>query len=85
MLQTILLVLGLFVVLVSMVSLVEGTSPPALVSDLRARSARNRRLRRHRRDNAVYPYFYDVGLKNRAEGQPPAPVGGRVGVSRCGL
>ncbi|MEU1875964.1 hypothetical protein ABZ470_01525 [Streptosporangium sp. NPDC020072] len=85
MLQTILLVLGLFVALVSMVILVEGTSLSELVSDIRTRNARTRRLRRCRRDNAVYPYFYDVGLKNRAEAQPPAPVGGRVGVSRCGL
>ncbi|MER7132368.1 hypothetical protein [Streptosporangium saharense] len=85
MLQTILLVLGLFVALVSMVILVEGTSPAGVVADLRTEAARARRLRRSRRDNAVYPYFYDVGLKNRAEAQPPAPVKGRVGVSRCGL
>ncbi|MEV8631922.1 hypothetical protein AB0395_09715 [Streptosporangium sp. NPDC051023] len=85
MLQTILLVLGLFAVLVSMVSFVEGTSLPGLISDLRTETLRTRRLRRSRRDNAVYPYFYDVGLKNRAEGQPPAPAGGRVSVGRCKL
>ncbi|GAA3111412.1 hypothetical protein [Streptosporangium carneum] len=80
MLQTILLVLGLFAVLVSMVSFVEGTSVPSLISDLRAEAVRARRLRRSRRDNAVYPYFYDVGLRNRTDGQPSTPTGGQVNV-----
>ncbi|MEV7010544.1 hypothetical protein [Streptosporangium sp. NPDC051022] len=70
MLQTILLVLGLLAVLVSMVSLVEGVSVPGLVSDLRAKTLRARRVRRNRRDHAVYPYFYDIGLQSRVDGQP---------------
>ncbi len=85
MLQTILLVLGLFVVLVSMVSFVEGTSVPRLISGLHSKAHRARHIRRSRRDNAVYPYFYDVGLKNRADAQPLAPAAGRVNVGGCTL